>query len=347
MKYFLLLLFMILIAKEIKPSYQGAGKYLTFSIKTQYLSEDVLNIYKSSITGNKKQIERTLKKRLKRYGLMHLLTPSGLHLSSLFFFGYLPELLILLLLTLIFIYITQFESYFSLERVILFKLIFNIAKYLKVKIPIEMIFLITMIFCTFTNNFISNPMSYLFSFLFWGTILIYKNQRFKMILFLNLSLHFSSILFDQEVLVSSLVLNPIFTTLFVFIFPILTLNYFLGGIGFINFIIEKYLSIYLNTFTLISNYDPFPSVKLGIFSFVLIWFFLSKHKFKLALLILCLHIPQTQLPKKVKASSNKFVINLADSQEILKKTSSLFFIDRRCRINQTSLKCKIKTLHRN
>ena len=132
MKYLVLLLFTCCLAKSINNSPHSPSKTRTFFKLSK--TEDILTkrnyiVYKKSLTGDKTKLPKLINNSFQKYGLYHLLTPSGLHLSSLFFINILPMAIQVIILTFILFTILPMQSYFSLERIIIYKLIFYFGKF--------------------------------------------------------------------------------------------------------------------------------------------------------------------------------------------------------------------------
>ena len=99
-------------------------------------------------------------KTMKDFGLMHLLTPSGLHLSSfLLLFHWLPRFRLLIIFSLL---ISSFfiEGYMALHRMLIF---YSLNHFLK---NIKLSFLGTFFFSLLTGNYYDSPLSFCFTFIF-------------------------------------------------------------------------------------------------------------------------------------------------------------------------------------
>jgi hypothetical protein len=133
-------------------------------------TRSLLNAY---VFGNKKGLPREVKQLHKDLSLLHLFTPSGLHLTSfLIFFKFIFkrfkhyktfELLLLLLPF-------SLESFFSLKRVALYRVLQTKLKFNIYKISTYQYFLLVFIFDFIIGNFSKSPLSYIYSFIFLGII---------------------------------------------------------------------------------------------------------------------------------------------------------------------------------
>ena len=110
MRILVLILFSLILSKE-------ANKHFSPSPVS---SIENCSLERSLILGEKRCIKPKLKKKLKELSLLHLFTPSGLHLSSILVFGLIhPNLRIFIILLSIF-YSFLFTQLFALQRVSLF-----------------------------------------------------------------------------------------------------------------------------------------------------------------------------------------------------------------------------------
>ena len=343
MRYLILLLFSLLIFPVNKPNFLSDKKYLKVTLSSKGLSKSNLNLYKSILTGNKRLLRKDVLKKFKRFGLLHLLTPSGLHLSSLlglvFFLGLRIRLIIL---TVSLVAIIQFKAYLSLERVLLFQIIATGIKFFKLRLSLFFIFLLTFMGSVIIGNFTKSPLSFFYSFLFWGTIILYGKNKRMLPLYLFLSLLFSNILMSQSTSLLSLFLNPIMTALMTLIFPILFINALLGGIEFINIFLDCFLTSYTNIFNFFLAIDIIPVIHFSLPSFFIFSTLLMKKHYKFALVfIFLLPVPtlKINIPSKVKN-----IINLGHKNELI-SNRRLDFIDQRCSIKRREVSCTKKPSH--
>lgn len=342
MKYLILVLFTISILPKLDvPMQQKTKRYLPFSVSKNNLSSVNFKLYQSIMTGNKAVLSKQVKRNFKRYGIMHLLTPSGLHFSSLFFLKLLPSHLFLVFIIGLFIYLSSLGSYFSLERILIFHFLVWLKSTLQIKLRLEQLFVLTLICAVLTNNFAHSPISFFFSILFWGGVIIYRHSPIQVILFSNLSLHLSSLIFGEAVSVFSLILNPFISSIVVAIFPLMMINYLFGGLSVFNTILDLFLSFIVQLLELISTYDLLPAISLSLFTIFALSLLLTFGRYKLAILLLCL---QSSSINQHIASRQNFqrIINLGDSREYITSKQEIQFIDQQCKIKSRSIFCKKK-----
>lgn len=273
-------------------------------------------LYFSMITGDKSKLSFKLKKKLKQMGLLHLFTPSGLHLSSFFFLRFLPKKILLGIFFLLFLWLSTYFCYSSMERVIIFKIIHLVLKERK----IETHFFLTFIFSFLLGQY-REPLSFLYSFLFWGTIIIFRNNPIKGVFYLSFQNLILNSLTGLDSNILLFILNPIITLLTTAIFPLFFFNAILPES------IELNLSGYFRILEYILNSTPlFFLVNINFLTLLAIFIGLKIGRLK-ALIALLLIIPQPiakswryQQPKKVYIPPGIYE-DVIDSYE---------FIDRRC-----------------
>ena len=327
MKYTLLLLFTAVLSLQLQnmPFFFKKKAYIKLSkIEKLNLKGDIKKIYTGSLTGKKRGISKKLKSALKSYGLLHLLTPSGLHLNSLMPLLLLPKVLQLLTLFLFLIWIQSYSSYFSLERIIIFALIQRSSQLLKLSLTTNKIFILTTVLSLLIGNVEDSPHSFLYSFLFWGTILLFRQNPFKLILFLNLSLHFIAMINSETVLLGSIIINPLFSFIFISIFPLLIINLLTVSMLDLTPIIEKFLSLW--THSLIGLYEAEINYSISFFcpTLIILILYSLKKEWKKMIFILCLNITNLNCDKG-------YVVNEAQT---IRTTN--------CSYNYYRLKCKKK-----
>jgi hypothetical protein len=182
-----------------------------------------------SITGHEPYRQNELKQSLRNLGLIHLLTPSGLHLSSLFILIKKWRILYPICLFSLFL-----PGLYSLKRVAIIK---TFRSFLPLKVSFILSFCIDLLF----GNFINSPISFSLSFLFLGIIIFIRK---------NLWLHFFigqmivSLFFEQSISILALFISPLLTFIFSCAFPWLLMSYFTSfGLGFSAWFIKKFLWI--------------------------------------------------------------------------------------------------------
>lgn len=342
MKYFLLLFFIYSIFPQQRniPT-SKAKKFLPFHVSKKSFSPLSYGFYKAIITGTKKNTNKKLINVFKKYGFIHILTPSGIHLSSALIFFRFISVLEFMLIVFLFFYLKSFESYHSMERVLIFRFLFKLFKYLPQKFDqTELCFFLTIILSLALGHFSSNPLSFIYSVLFWGTILIFKDEKLKLFLVLNFTLFFISNLSSANHSPISILINPLMTSIFSSSFPILLLNSFLPEVLQFNTLINFCLDQILGFILLIDKLDPFPVLTFELSTLIIASILMVLNKFKLLALWITFsifpiannHADNTRLPSKI--------INIPHRSEIIKtKGQWIHFVDKKCKFKDIATVC--------
>lgn len=347
MKYFILLTFIIICfpAKQYNFSPKENKNFIPFNVDKKKYDAGSYSLYRAITSGNKKTVDRKIINIFKKYGFIHLLTPSGIHLSSIVFLFKFSKLFELLILFFSFLYVSKFQSYFSLERVIIFRIIQSLASISPIRnFNIETYFVLTVIISFLWGHYTESSMSLIYSILFWGTIITFRNNKFKLLIYLNISLFFISSLGSIPTSPLSIVINPFITGLISGVFPVLFLNQLLPSFLSLDYFLNFFFQAFTWLITFINNIDPFPKILIGTTSILLLVTCLHFRKLKVGVLILCLSM--TTPMKKEKLKSSKLIVNLGDKSEILyRKNNWIHFIDQKCKFNGSEIFCKKKPSH--
>ncbi len=345
MKYLLLLILSSHLLTNIQGSfrpYKQEKKYLSFRIAKKNYQTQNWYLFRSILTGNKSGLDRRLINTFKKYGVIHILTPSGLHLSSILIFinGILS--LQLFLLPLLFYYLNSFESYHAMERVIMFQIAGLFQHHLAILKNIEVRFLITIISSFFIGQFTRSPLSLIFSFIFWGTIIIFRDQKLKCVIFLHFTLLFINSLLGQTVNPLSLFLNPLLTFVFTLSFPLLFTGLIFSKLDFLHKIINEILSIQISLIELIDQYNFIPNYSPNLFILLLAILSFQLRWYKGAVLILLLNITTLNTPLTRMAPTK--IYNIGHPSELMKvKRNKYYFVDQNCLHYETSFTCKLSS----
>lgn len=264
MKYLVIIIFSLLLHAQI-PSFvpRTQGRFMNITKPAAVYTNGNNYIYNGLLTGNKKYINKKILSLFKKYGLLHLLTPSGLHLGSILFFVQFSQVLEILLLFWIFYTISKYSAYSSLERIIMYRGIHHGFKKFKIPITTFSKFMITIILSIVIGHFDKNPLSLFYSFIFWGTVLIFKDQKLKCILFLNLSLHLTASLQGEASNFLSIIINPIFTFIFSSYYPVLFLSSFTPNFEMLHTFNNFFLNSSIDILILIDQFSIFPNLYLS------------------------------------------------------------------------------------
>ncbi|MCR9203308.1 MAG: hypothetical protein NXH75_01940 [Halobacteriovoraceae bacterium] len=254
--------------------------------------------------GNKKGLPRKIIKAHREMNLLHLMTPSGLHLSSLllliaffsktsqrFFKKDIPvlqdkrySLFLLALLT------YPLDGIDSFKRMILFALL-RLFPFLQ--ISQKKAFFLTFLICAGAGQLENNPLSFSFSFLFLGILLFSQNKLF---LFINLFLAQAFISewmgnpFSPLTAIAGLILSSFSPLLFIGFLPEL----FFPNLPFSSWWLSFLKSIHLTL------RFPFPFIFLT--SIPLFYFTFKPKLLRLAIPLVILLTPQILTPNRSGAS---------------------------------------------
>ncbi len=292
----------------IKPKNREES-YQLKKLKKNFLNHKNAYVLEAYITGDKKKVKRSIKKDHKILNLYHLFTPSGIHLSALFMIIF-PIIKLFFKNKIYYFLISLFccipfflTGFYSLKRIGLFRLLIvfkkNLPKKLYHKINMYYIFLLTFIIDFFWGTYDLSPMSFTFSFLFFGSIISQVDKPFTNIF---------PALWGGQLIAGFFISEPlallgfpigfIITGLFSIIFPILFLNYFIPFFNFSEFIINFFLKIIRYSAEFASSIGfYFSSLPLVIFAIILTTRYKSKIIIILLLLISSNPIPNQALYK--------------------------------------------------
>ncbi|EQC48303.1 competence protein [Bacteriovorax sp. BSW11_IV] len=180
------------------------------------------------ILGDKSAISRTQKNDLKTLGALHLLTPSGLHLSS--FIALLSFILSITnrekwkipALIVLGIFLFSIPDFYSLKRTLAFYLLgYFLYQFKNFKNKSHLIFGVIFILDYFLGSYKYSPLSFTFSFLFLGTIIALKDaKKWQFFSFLFLNQVLVSYFFLQKFFILGPIFGFILTGVFGFVFPI-------------------------------------------------------------------------------------------------------------------------------
>ncbi len=287
------------------------------------------SLLKAICEGNKSFVSQKLKNDLKILGLLHLLTPSGLHFSSFLcflapLFGLVRSKKVSLLLKSL-IFISPFfflTKMYSLKRVAFYKL-------LKIYLPIKHInsfhlFSITFFVDYLWGSYSQSPYSFIYSFLFFGLVITsWDENSFSNSLFLNLYIGqiFISLIQGSPFYILGPFLGIIITFIFSITFPYLLLSYFsFFKFPFTDFLIELLKSSIQVSSDLATSVPSFlPSW--GLIFFLILW--KKYHGFILLFIFLCFPQNITNLPFQgyLKEIKEKKEINEITIPALRKKIS--------------------------
>lgn len=295
LKTFLIFQFILIFNVMNQPlSYNGAKSFkfsLPKQVKKSFKDKELFYQYRSFITGNKRGINKEIKVQFKELQILHLMTPSGLHFSTLLgifvFFRRRSKLKWLIYFEavcclLIYLFL---PGYYSLRRVALLRFLFIINKDF-FNFKKEYVFLVFFLYDFLFGTFSLSPISFAFSTLFLGVIFFSKRINY-----FTLSIYF---FIAQAIIISAtsgdinlmnIVDSPFLTLIFTLIYPVLFFNgLFIGFFNVSEVILEFYLKL-VKTFH--QGLSPAFIIELNLF-FVAAFFLFNKKTIYLSLSLLTL-----------------------------------------------------------
>ena len=285
-----------------------------------------LAFYQATQTGDKSNIKRVYKEALKEFGLIHLLTPSGIHLSSILgiFLVFLPRKYhIGIFLMALFTFIT-IPGLYSLKRVIYFQII---TFFLKGRYKNQLGFVLTFLLDALLGGFIASPLSYAYSFLFWGVIIFSTSSTLKTILNLFFAQLIAVYFTSGSVNLFSIIINPILTAIYSFLFPLFSLNYWILDIDWLTSHIVELHILLLNLLAFIKGHLSLFLISSHPLILLLPIFSFNKKVISLFLLIFSLNL---NFSSKSLNDTNVFY-SLPETSEFLElKKNKIIFVDIKC-----------------
>ena len=320
MKQLVLILFVYLLAYEAQEGFYAKRAYNT----------KACSLERALILGEKHCIPYKLKKKLKELSLLHIFTPSGLHLSSLFILTFGSKYLRYLLILFSIFYSFLFTHLYALQRVSMF---YGINYFLK---NTWLSFSLTFLICLITMQYTQSPMSYLFSFIFWYMILSHKKNKAYLVLYLFGIQILISFILDQKINLAGLFINPIFTLLLTLIFPFLAISFALG--------------IFTNTRELIYEFihksidfvhNDFLTLSSTFLLLILFWSILKQKKSLLIFATLLLN-SYTNADKDLYRELSNYIYPFPSLKEKINyKKNVNYFMDRKCTRSGFIGRCKL------
>jgi competence protein ComEC len=199
-------------------------------------------LYDATQIGYKTGMDKELIAAFKRLGIIHLLTPSGIHLASILFVlkKLLSKKIITMLILALFILLSFLSGFYSIKRICIFYILNQ--KIQSTKYSFILTFLIDLLIGGYANS----PLSYALSFMFWGTILFSGRSRVLILINLYICQIISSFFFSSQINLLSIFINPILTSIFSTFFSILSFNYWINFISLLDSLALSFLNYFSN-----------------------------------------------------------------------------------------------------
>lgn len=241
----------------------------------------------SYTVGGQKGVSQSVINSHKNLYLIHLFTPSGLHLSSLFFF--LTPLLSFLkfksfnyfFLASLLLTIPPFflDGFWAVKRVTFLRLLWLVFRKIPLKLSLFSIFILAFSLDFIFGTFKASPLSFTYSFLFLG--MIFSSQKWPSIwlpLFLMLGQFIVCFYLQTPFFPVNFFLGFFLTSFFSLLFPIFFLSFCFPQISLIA---KFFLSIFLFLVKYSSAFlKNSPSFSISLDGLLLILLFISNLEFR-------------------------------------------------------------------
>ncbi len=256
-------------------------------VEKYFNNPDLSSVLFSYTVGGQKGVSRSVTTAHKNLYLIHLFTPSGLHLSSLFFFltplltflkfrsfNYFFAVSLLLTLPPFFL-----DGFWAVKRVSFLRLLFLVFKKIPLKLSLFTLFILAFSLDFMFGTFKDSPLSFTYSFLFLG--MIFAGQKWPSIwlpLFLMLG-QFLVCFFQQTPFFPlNFFLGFLLTSFFSLLFPLFFLAFCFPQFSLIA---KFFLSLFLFLVKFGSNFlKNSPSFFISGDGLLLIFLFISSLDFK-------------------------------------------------------------------
>lgn len=270
-------------------------QYRYYLLKQAFDSKEAHGVLLGMTTGHKKGVSRKTKEIMRSFGLLHLFTPSGLHLSSILLcFLILSKNLkksrgLKIIMMALYLFSQSISGFDSIKRILLWRSIPANHQYLSYLFAAVLDLLI---FYEWRS-----PLSFSFSFLFLGTILIFqRSAKIKLLAALLLNQWMIATFFGESFEPFSVLLGFGITAIMTFLFPIFFLQTTIAP-----FFILKEIGVIIELIiTLLKDLAPFTSfisIPPSLLSFVIANAILRKQK-KLFIIVLFCLLPNSMVEER-------------------------------------------------
>ena len=251
LKTYIFVHFLLILSFKHTPIINSSKKIkLPSQISKSFHSKKYYKIYRSFITGQKRGIDKKIRKSFQSLQIMHLMTPSGLHFSTILFLLVLlrkklnSKILLYSELLLCLIIYFFLPGYYSFRRVALLRALFIINKQ-STNYNNKIIFSIFLCFDIFWGTYSENPMSFFYSSLFLGIIFLSNHKSiYQISLFFFIAQCFTAFAMEQHTNLMNIIFSPFMTYLFMGVYPLISINIlFLDFVNYSQWIVEGYCEL--------------------------------------------------------------------------------------------------------
>lgn len=192
------------------------AQWTYYELRDRHDHKGLASLHTASITGHKIKFPTRIKKILKSLHLEHLITPSGLHLSFVtsLIFPFMNRKLRVLSLAPIF----ALSDFYSLKRMAALKIL-SMSKLSR-----WYAFILTMILDAIFGSLIHSPFSFIYGFLFLGSIIATAHNSIMIPFALLGAQIMLAFITGQPIFLGGYFMGLAITTLFGLIFPLLLLD---------------------------------------------------------------------------------------------------------------------------
>lgn len=264
------------------------------SFKESFHSPQNANVLWAFLTGQKSGISPMAQKSFNDLELNFLFSPSGLHLASLmalfiFFVKKFKHKKLTKIFQLVFLLAALFLPYLAIKRIVCFRILLIAQSYLKKRIPVEVLFLLTFFISFLLGHYQESPLGFILSFLYMGTF-IALSEKSKFILVLGLfSSHLLLNFFSgSEISFLALIFNIPLIALFTFLLPFFYLYLFTFKLIHFNWI-ELIVRFFIVTTNMMAKLLLGSFMSSTLFLMLAIWVILLKKKKRYLVVLFFLH----------------------------------------------------------
>ena len=282
-------------------------------------SKSIVGLYDATQIGYKRSLDIKLKEAFQNLGIMHLLTPSGIHLASILIVlnKLLPRKLLKLILGVFYIFININGGFHSIRRILCFCLLKDFVKSPKLN------FCITFMIDLVIGGYNSSGLSFSLSFLFWGIIIFSNKNKIELLINLFFSQALISFFFNAKISIFSIIINPIITSIFSSSFFLLSFQYWIKLSIFESFT-KLYLVYFSDAIVFISSILQFSLTQAGIL--LLLFILMPKRSHVLGLLMYITLTSQSLNQVEFKNQKLRYYLN----KEKCKTITTIYGLDKKC-----------------
>lgn len=277
----LISIYLLTIGKLQQTSFKFHSKVYKRSY-SKIWTKEASKMYDATQIGYKRGLPKDLINSFQRLGIIHLLTPSGIHLACILFFlkKILNKHILTILIGVFLVVLKTVGGFYSIKRICIFFLINKIFKSNRLS------FVITFLVDLLIGGYADSPLSFALSFMFWGTIIFSKDSKYLVIINLFICQLISSYFFSSQVNLFSFILNPLITSLFSSFFSLLSFQYWTNFFISLDTLVLILIKVLITSIKWIDSVLYFANTYVGILIFLIVLFPRKKHFFVLVIYLI-------------------------------------------------------------